>query len=237
MVMEGYSGITLDEDTFKQIEKIKKEGKLKTIPETIRALVQNWKLEDKSEIDYKLKLFLRLVDYEQSPFTYFILEQNITQEEEKAIYDLMEKTTRRISNGGDVSHIEFENEIYKILPRFKGDYHLVESIVKTLNDEQRWKEVYLHMQKNGMNLPKKMPELSSNLRCINEKEFINLEMTEKEMGVLYDAISARKYAMKEAVKEKGGSKGYAEYITIIDDIEKRIEMKMLIFDSKHKKRN
>lgn len=152
MVREGYYPITLDENTFSQLEKIKENNNFQSIPETIRAMIYKWNSSTEKEIKRKIRHLLELVVYNQAPFSYFVLEQDLTEEEEKGIYELMEETSKKIEEGKKVSHFEFENGVYKIIPKFKNHYHMAEAIVATLNKEGKWQEVYKYMKKDGMNL-------------------------------------------------------------------------------------
>ncbi len=150
MVREGYNSITLDEDTMSRLREVQEEGSYKTIPETIRALLLN----KKSEIDHKIELLMRLVkdNPENDDFAYLLLEIGATEEQEKKIYDWMDATEKKIREKKDVTHNDFEREIYKIFPTRHGDYHLAENIVGIFGRQKRWVLVYQHMKKDGMNI-------------------------------------------------------------------------------------
>lgn len=146
MAKEGYTNITLDTDTLARLKTAQQRGNYKTTPETIRALLT------KRDTEYKIQLLMRLVDPRNDEFAYLLLEASATEEQEKAIYDLMDKTAKAIAEGKKVSHGEFEREVYKIFPDRWGDYHFAENIVSTLNEQSRWTPVYKYMKKNGMNI-------------------------------------------------------------------------------------
>lgn len=98
-------------------------------------------------------LLMGLVDASKAPFNFLMLESNANQSQINAILDLMQSIRTAISQGNPpMSHGQFEREIYKIFPTKHGSYQLAELIVKTLNDEGKYEEVYQHMKKDGMNI-------------------------------------------------------------------------------------
>lgn len=103
-------------------------------------------------LKYLIRGLLELTDFSKSPFTYHSIEHNLTESQVDAIYDLLDQTQVAIKNGEALSHHKFESQIYEIVPARKGDYHFAESIVSTLNKEERYEEVYKYLQKNGMNI-------------------------------------------------------------------------------------
>ncbi len=146
MAKEGYTNITLDADTLTRLKKAQQQGNYKTTPETIRALLA------KRDTEYKIELLMRLVDPERDEFAYLMLEVDATEEQEKAIYDLMDKTAKAIAESKEVPHSEFEKEVYIIFSNKRGDYHFAENLISILNKYGRWKSVYNHMKKSGMNI-------------------------------------------------------------------------------------
>ena len=103
-------------------------------------------------LKYRVELLASIADSEHHPFIFTVLESNLTEHQVIAIYDLMDEASKTIREGKPMGHHQFEQRIYEIVPSHRGDYHFAESIVDTLNDEQRWEEVYQHMKKDGMNL-------------------------------------------------------------------------------------
>jgi hypothetical protein len=51
-----------------------------------------------------------------------------------------------------INHEEFDRRVFEIAPQHDGDYHYVEGIISTLNEEGRFQPVYEHMKQSGMNL-------------------------------------------------------------------------------------
>ena len=105
-----------------------------------------------AHLKYQIRQLISLADSERAPFTHYVLEYNLTQNEVSDIYDLMDETHAAIESGNPPSHHKFESQVYKIVPSQEGNYHFAEGIVSTLNQEQRYKDVYRFMQKNGMNI-------------------------------------------------------------------------------------
>jgi hypothetical protein len=104
-------------------------------------------------LEDQIEMMLELVDDDKYPFMYLALESGLTKSQINQIFDLMEEVSRATSTDKKpMSHSEFENRIYQIVPTHKGDYHLAESIVRSLNSKGQYTEVYQHMKKSGMNL-------------------------------------------------------------------------------------
>jgi hypothetical protein len=94
-----------------------------------------------------------IADTRKHPFTYLMLEYNITREQEEEIFKLMEHIRKEIfENKAPMNHANFEQMVYEIVPNRKGDYHFAENIVMCLNDTNQYPDVYLHMKKSGMNI-------------------------------------------------------------------------------------
>ena len=147
MVREGYNSISLDDDSILGLREIQESEGFKTIPETIRWLISN----NNTKILFKIELLMPLVNSEKNPFNYLMLEIDATESQMRKVYDLMDKIQTDIQSKREVSHVDFEKEIYKIFPKHYGDYHLAESIVGILGKSGRLEEGYRHMVKNGIN--------------------------------------------------------------------------------------
>lgn len=80
-----------------------------------------------------------------------LLETNIGREQYTSMMELMEEFRRKIDNGEDVSHIEFEMRIAEITGNI--DYHFAELVARSFMEDKRWEEVfsnlYGHMTKYG----------------------------------------------------------------------------------------
>ena len=152
MARNGYSSITVDEETINNLSKIQKKLNLNSEPETIREII---KIQQggsvMEEINNKFVMLLELVDSDRNPFLYMMLEIGATKQQIEAVYDLMDKTEKVIGERKKISHPEFEREIYRIFPKRYGHYHHAEGIVGTLGKQGRWILVYQYMKKNGMN--------------------------------------------------------------------------------------
>ncbi|GEM_PF-4313064 len=151
MAREGYTSITLDDETARLLQRIQQKENLKTTPEAIRFLARHWNVT-KEDFETKMELILQLLESERSPFAYFALESNLTGQEIDKIYDLMDEAEKKIREGKPMPHHEFERRVYVIIPRRRGDYHFAEGIVGTLHKEGRWEAVYVYYKDHGMNL-------------------------------------------------------------------------------------
>src|SRR5664279_4499968 len=105
-----------------------------------------------SQLEHQVFQLKYLVDPERDPFTYLCFESNLTEQQERQIYDLMDETEKRIRAGTAMIHHDFEQRIYAIVPKHDGSYSFAETIVSVLNQAGRWGEVFTYMQEHGMNL-------------------------------------------------------------------------------------
>lgn len=104
-------------------------------------------------LEERVKMLVEIADYDKHPFTYICLEHGLTEAQIKEIFDLMDEVGKAIfDKKTPMSHHEFEERVYQIVPSEKGNYHFAESIVATLNQTGQYTEVYQHMKKSGMNL-------------------------------------------------------------------------------------
>lgn len=105
-----------------------------------------------AELEHQVEHLLRLSDLERAPFSYLVVETGITDAQENEIYNLMEDFSNYIKAGRKIPHHDFEQELYKIMPSKNGDYHFAETVVASLNDEDRFTDVYEALKKSGMNI-------------------------------------------------------------------------------------
>lgn len=103
-------------------------------------------------LEERVNMLIEIADYESKPFTFLALEAGLSDEQIDKIFDLMDEVSKSLRTDKPMSHGEFEDRVYQVVPTRKGNYHFVESIVRTLNKEGRWQEVYTHMKKDGMNI-------------------------------------------------------------------------------------
>lgn len=117
------------------------------LEEQVRELV-----ERTTQLETQVVRLRSLVDDDREPFTYLCLETKLTSGQATQILDLMDEAERSIRSGTPMGHHDFERRVYGIVPERDGDYHFAESIVSTLNQERRWREVFKYMQAHGMNI-------------------------------------------------------------------------------------
>lgn len=116
------------------------EGKIKELEERVKHLEE------------RVEMLIHIADMDKHPFTYSALEHGLTKQQVTRILDLMDRARKSIKEDKPMNHSVFEQAVYEIVPSKRGDYHFAEEVVSTLNEEGRWKEVYAHMKKNGMNI-------------------------------------------------------------------------------------
>lgn len=71
-----------------------------------------------------------------------LFENEVTEQESRAIMDLMDSYREKLSCGEPVSHSQFESEVYAIVPHLAGNYHFCEMLTKAYHDDGRWVEVF-----------------------------------------------------------------------------------------------
>jgi len=104
-------------------------------------------------LEDQIGMLRELVDSDKYPFMFLALESGLSNSQVEQIFKLMEEVSKAIfSKKTPMSHSEFEERVYQIVPTHKRDYHFAESIVRTLNAKGQYAEVYQHMKKSGMNL-------------------------------------------------------------------------------------
>lgn len=92
------------------------------------------------------------VSTDKEPFLRLMIAQNITEDQESAIYDLMNELDDQLASGRKpIDHLEFCERMYRIFPSHR-QHHLAETIVKSLALEGDWDRVYDHLRASGMNL-------------------------------------------------------------------------------------
>ena len=71
-----------------------------------------------------------------------LFENEVNEQESRAIMDLMDSYRQKLSCGDPVSHSQFESEVYAIVPHLAGNYHFCEMLTKAFHDDGRWVEVF-----------------------------------------------------------------------------------------------
>lgn len=88
-------------------------------------------------VEFRQELLFYNDDVSRSVFEY-----GLNREQYNAIMKLMQSYSERINQGEKCNHGEFEADMYGIVPKHKGDYHMCEEFVKGFKDEHRWEDVF-----------------------------------------------------------------------------------------------
>lgn len=80
--------------------------------------------------------------FDNNNLSRLLFESELTNYEYKEIMDLMDKVRNKLAKNQVVSHVEFEQKMYDILPNHNGDYHLCEYLARAFMDDERWEEVF-----------------------------------------------------------------------------------------------
>lgn len=94
-------------------------------------------LEKIEQMQFKMDLL-----FENTDFSRFLYENNITKEQSDQLSDLMQEYRDMIDNGKEVFHGRFEDDIYTIVPQIKRSYHFCEIYARLCWEYQRWEEVF-----------------------------------------------------------------------------------------------
>lgn len=103
-------------------------------------------------LEERVRMLVQIANSEKDEFIYFALEKHLRDAQIKAICDLMNEVSESLKTAKPMSHSDFEDRVYQIVPIHSGDYHFAEDIVRILTKKDAWLEVYEHMKKSGMNL-------------------------------------------------------------------------------------
>ena len=113
------------------------------------------KLEHEVErLRSRQKTLFNIVDTstDKEPFMRLMISVDATDEQETAVYDLMNEVDEQITQSKQVMDtVNFCDRVYTIFPNHHQQ-QLAESIVMRLAKEGGWDQVYEHLRKNGMNL-------------------------------------------------------------------------------------
>ena len=113
------------------------------------------KLEDEvAMLRRRLKSLFNIIDSstDKEPFMRLMISVDATDEQEAAIYDLMNAVDTELSQGkGAMDNAAFCERVYNVFPNHR-QHQLAESIVMRLAKEGGWDRVYEHLRQTGMNL-------------------------------------------------------------------------------------
>ncbi len=107
---------------------------------------------------------LRIIDHVAKPkaLDRAMIEVCATKSQEKALYDLMDDIANQITLGQPIMPRDtFERHLYEMFPLREDDTHSAESLLIAAARDGRWRIVYEHMQRNGLNLPASFDDLET----------------------------------------------------------------------------
>ena len=94
-------------------------------------------LERLRNIEFRQQLL-----FENNVVSRVLFEYGITHSQYTEIMNLMDDYRRKINSGEDVTHGDFERNIYGIVPNEDGNYHFCEEIALAFKELHRWEEVF-----------------------------------------------------------------------------------------------
>jgi Spy/CpxP family protein refolding chaperone len=115
--------------------------------EEVRRLVERI-----AEAEDKISRLLKLSNRENHPFTHWSLEMNLTREQVRQIYGIMDEAHNSLSSQNPMNHNQFERRVSEVLREPLGSYAHAESILRAFNQSGEYTDVYQHMRRNGMNI-------------------------------------------------------------------------------------
>ena len=87
-------------------------------------------------------IFRQQLLFDNDDASRILFENEVNEQESRAIMDLMDSYRGKLSQHEPVSHSQFESEVYAIVPHLHGDYHFCEALTKAFCDDGRWEEVF-----------------------------------------------------------------------------------------------
>lgn len=87
-------------------------------------------------------IFRQQLLFDNDDASRILFENEVNEQESRAIMDLMDSYREKLSRGEPVSHRQFESDVYAIVPHLDGDYHFCEMLTKAFCDDGRWEEVF-----------------------------------------------------------------------------------------------
>ncbi|PDZ33722.1 DUF1878 domain-containing protein [Bacillus toyonensis] len=100
--------------------------------------MENLELEERlAFIEFRQQLL-----FENTRTSRLLFEYEVTQEQYRAIMDIMQDHRDKISRNETISQHGFEQAIYEVIPRLRGNYNFAEGITRTLHEEGRWAEIF-----------------------------------------------------------------------------------------------
>ena len=103
-----------------------------------------------AEVEDKISRLLKLCDPNRHPFTYWSFEMNLTSEQVRQIYALMDEAHGSLSSSQNpMTRNVFEQRVSEILHQPRSHAH-AESIVRMFNQSGEYTDVYQCMRDDGM---------------------------------------------------------------------------------------
>jgi len=80
--------------------------------------------------------------FDNDPFSRLLFEHEVTREQYHNILSLFDSLRERLNNNERISSVNYESEIYRIVPHREYNYHFAEDVAKTLHEQGRYEEVF-----------------------------------------------------------------------------------------------
>lgn len=95
-------------------------------------------LEEKlKHLEFKMDLL-----YQNTEFTRFLYDCDITKEQLDALYDVLNNIQNKLDQGEKVSSSTYETQVLGIVDKRRLDYHFCESFVKLLWEDKCYEDVF-----------------------------------------------------------------------------------------------
>lgn len=88
-------------------------------------------------IEFKLDLL-----FDDTAYSRLLFEHDVDRQQKDNIYRLFDSLRMKLNNNEEISSVNYESEIYEILPQINQSYHVAEDIAQTLHGEGRYEEVF-----------------------------------------------------------------------------------------------
>lgn len=98
--------------------------------------------------DQKILERLDFIEFRQQllftdkPFDRLIFEYNVTRPQLDSIYSLFDSLRDKIESGEGLGKVNYEAEIYRLVPQCKDNFHFAEELARTLHEDYSYEEVF-----------------------------------------------------------------------------------------------
>ncbi|MBT2637015.1 DUF1878 domain-containing protein [Bacillus sp. ISL-39] len=80
--------------------------------------------------------------FDNDDFSRLLFEHEVTRQQYGRILDFFDNLREQLDNGEEISSVNYESTIYRIVIHREHNYHFAEDIAQTLHEAGRYEEVF-----------------------------------------------------------------------------------------------